>query len=94
MQYFGFSISNNEISKDAEQIIRGLLQLNPEKRLTATQVRDYIKATIDSYAGVQDVLDGLVPEIGVSDDLLSSHSSFRAMVSLCSFYENCFNLIT
>lgn len=81
---FCFSISNNEVSKDAEQIIRGLLQLNPEKRLTATQVRDNIKATIDSYAGVQDVLDRLVPEIGVSD----------VMVSLSSFYENCVYLIT
>lgn len=79
-KYFS-SISNNEVSKDAEQIIRGLLQLNPEKRLTATQVRENIKSIIDSYAGVQDV-DRLVPDLGVSDDLLSSHSSFRTTVSL------------
>lgn len=76
-----FSISNHEVSKDAEHIIRGLLQLNPEKRLTATQVRDNIKVIIDSYADVQDV-DRLVPEMGAPDDSPSSHSSFRAMVSL------------
>lgn len=61
--------------------------MNPEKRLTATQVRDNIKTIIDSYASVQDV-DRLVPELGASDDLLSSHSSFRAMVILYTFYGN------
>lgn len=55
--------------------------MNPEKRLTATQVRDNIKAIIDSYADVQDV-DRLVPEMGAPDDLLSSHGSFRAVVCL------------
>lgn len=30
---------NSEISEEAEEIIKGLLQLNPNRRFTATQVR-------------------------------------------------------
>lgn len=52
---------NCEISKDAEQIIKGLLQLNPEKRLTATQVREKLKVIIDGNSGIYNV-DRIVPE--------------------------------
>lgn len=55
------------MSKATEQIIKGLLQLNPEKRLTATQVREQLKAIIDSHSGVRNT-DHLVPEIEVNND--------------------------
>lgn len=55
------------MSKATEQIIKGLLQLNPEKRLTATEVREQLKAIIDSHSGVRNT-DHLVPEIEVNND--------------------------
>lgn len=62
------------MSKATEHIIKGLLQLNPEKRLTATQVRDQLKAIIDG--SVQQSTDHLVPEftIGSVDAGLQSMS--------------------
>lgn len=50
------------MSKATEQIIKGLLQLNPEKRLTATQVRVHLKAIIESQTGIRNT-DHLVPEM-------------------------------
>lgn len=61
------------MSKATEQIIKGLLQLNPEKRLTATQVREHLKAIIDSHNGVRNS-DHLVPEMEAKNDD-SSHQS-------------------
>lgn len=55
------------MSKATEQIIKGLLQLNPEKRLTATQVREQLKAIIDSQSAVRNT-DHLVPEMEVNND--------------------------
>lgn len=49
------------MSKATEQIIKGLLQLNPEKRLTATEVREKLKAIIDGNSVIRDT-DHLVPE--------------------------------
>lgn len=55
------------MSKATELIIKGLLQLNPEKRLTATQVREQLKAIIDSHSGARNT-DHLVPEIEINND--------------------------
>lgn len=55
------------MSTASEQIIKGLLQLNTEKRLTATQVREQLKAIIDSHNIVRNT-DHLVPEIEVNTD--------------------------
>lgn len=56
------------MSKTTEQIIKGLLQLNPEKRLTATQVRDQLKAILDSNSGARNT-DHLVPEFEMNNDV-------------------------
>lgn len=64
------SYRNCEISKATEQIIKGLLQLNPEKRLTATQVRVQLKAIIDASLNVR-TTDHLVPEIDINNDDLN-----------------------
>lgn len=53
------------MSKATEQIIKGLLQLNPEKRLTATQVREHLKAIIDSHSGIGNT-DHMVPEMSMN----------------------------
>lgn len=61
------------MSKATEQMIKDLLQINPEKRLTATQVRQQLKLIIDSHNCVQNT-DHLVPELECNnddDDLLS-----------------------
>lgn len=55
------------MSKATEQMIKGLLQINPEKRLTATQVRKQLKVIIDSHNCVQNT-DHLVPELDGSND--------------------------
>lgn len=61
------------MSKPTEQMIKDLLQINPEKRLTATQVREQLKVIIDSHNSVQNT-DHLVPELDSSnDDGGSSH---------------------
>lgn len=61
------------MSKPTEQMIKDLLQINPEKRLTATQVREQLKVIIDSHNSVQNT-DHLVPELDSSnDDGDSSH---------------------
>lgn len=73
---------NFEMSKATEQIIKGLLQLNPEKRLTATQVREQLKAIIDGHS-ISRSIDHLVPGndvIGNNDDngqLTSNESPFN-----------------
>lgn len=38
--------SNTEVSDESEQIVRGLLQLNPERRFTATQTRNRVGALL------------------------------------------------
>ncbi|XP_031626741.1 serine/threonine-protein kinase 40-like [Contarinia nasturtii] len=63
---------NCEISKATEGIIKGLLQLNPAKRLTATQVREQLKAIIDSHNGVGNT-DHLVPEMNQTNDNNVAH---------------------
>lgn len=50
------------MSKATEQMIKDLLQINPEKRLTATQVRMHLKVIIDSHNCVENT-DHLVPEL-------------------------------
>lgn len=71
---FFFSVHRNcEMSKSTEYIIKGLLQLNPGKRLTATQVREQLKAIIDSHNGVGND-DHLVPELDM-DVVDNSHYS-------------------
>lgn len=62
---------NSDISEEAEQIIKGLLQLSPEQRLTASQVRDKLKLIIDCKS-VKDT-DRLVPDI--NDDAAVPKSS-------------------
>lgn len=51
------------MSKATEQIIKDLLQINPEKRLTATQVREQLKVLIEAHNCAQDN-DHLVPDVG------------------------------
>lgn len=58
---------NCEMSKATEQMIKDLLQINPEKRLTATQVREHLKVIIDSHNCVQNT-DHLVPELDSHND--------------------------
>lgn len=80
-KYSFFSICRNcEVSNEAEHIVKELLQLNPEHRLTATQVREKLKAIIDSNASVQDV-DRIVPQIPFNDDEAMA-SSFGDAVSI------------
>lgn len=55
------------MSKATETIIKGLLQLNPEKRLTATQVREQLKASIGSHNGIGNK-DHIVPEMEITID--------------------------
>lgn len=57
-----FFYRNCEMSKATEQMIKDLLQINPEKRLTATQVRMHLKVIIDSHNCVENT-DHLVPEL-------------------------------
>lgn len=57
------------MSKATEHIIKGLLQLNPEKRLTATQVREHLKVILFPKN-----MDHLVPEMTVNSDD-SSHQA-------------------
>lgn len=49
-----------EVSKDAEQLVVGMLQADPDKRSTAAQVREKIQAMIDSHCDVR--LDRAVPD--------------------------------
>lgn len=55
------------MSKATEQMIKDLLQINPEKRLTATQVREQLKMIIDSHNCVKNT-DHLVPELETNND--------------------------
>lgn len=74
MPIFFLNISrNSEMSKATETIIKGLLQLNPEKRLTATQVREQLKAIIDLHNGIGNK-DHLVPEMEIAIDA-NGHNS-------------------
>lgn len=43
-------------------MIKDLLQINPEKRLSAAQVREQLKVIIDAHHCVQDS-DHLVPDL-------------------------------
>lgn len=58
----GFSNSNSDISIEAEQIIKGLLQLNAERRLTATKVRQRLERIIESASAVPNS-DRIVPDV-------------------------------
>lgn len=51
---FFFFNSNSDISIEAEQIIQGLLQLNAERRLTATKVRQRLERLIKSKTSSSD----------------------------------------
>lgn len=76
------------MSKGTEHIIKGLLQSNPEKRLTATQVREQLKVILFPCN-----TDHLVPEMSMNTD----ESSFQSTVPETPFKEKwnkvnkCFN---
>lgn len=55
------------MSKATEQMIKDLLQINPEKRLSATQVREQLKVIIDAHHCVQST-DHLVPDLHSTND--------------------------
>lgn len=61
------------MSKSTEQMIKDLLQINPEKRLSATQVRDQLKVIIDTHNCVED-MDHLVPDLETNSKDDNSHS--------------------
>lgn len=46
MSGFDVACRNSEVSEESEQIIKGLLQLNPERRFTATQVRQRLEMVL------------------------------------------------
>lgn len=48
-------------------MIKDLLQINPEKRLTATQVRERLKVIIDAHNCAPST-DHLVPEFETNND--------------------------
>lgn len=60
------------MSKPTEQMIKDLLQINPEKRLTATQVCEQLKVLIDAHNCVQNT-DHLVPELETNNDDDNGH---------------------
>lgn len=54
---------NSEVSEEAEQIIKGLLQLNADRRFTATQVRVRLESLLKRNTSQSS--DRAVPEFHV-----------------------------
>lgn len=69
---------NSEISPKTEEIVKGLLHLNPEKRLTASQVKEKLKIIIN--ASVVQNMDSVVPEL-VDDEIQRKLSSAKKILN-------------
>lgn len=71
-------VRNSEITPKTEEIIKGLLQLSPERRLTALQVKEKLKILIN--ASVIQNTDGVVPVLVDDEDIQKKASSERPIL--------------
>lgn len=71
-------VRNSEISPKTEEIIKGLLQLSPERRITASQVKEKLNVLIN--ASVIQNTDGVVPELVDDEEIQRKVSSARQIL--------------